>query len=75
MPVSAINGQTQFINDLRPADISIQPLYKCLPPTPGFTLSLQLPCKTHNHGHISIVASAANDRKGPKHTGTRIARP
>ncbi len=28
--------------------------------------------KTHNHGHISIVTNAANDRKGPKHTGTRI---
>ncbi len=34
---------------------------------------LQLPSKTHNHGHINSVATAANDRKGPKHTGARIA--
>ena len=40
--------------------------------TAGFAISFQVSRKTHNHGHISIVASAANDRKGPKHTGTRI---
>ena len=73
MPVSAINGQTQFINDLRPADLSTQPLQQMLTAHPRYSrISPQLPCKTHNHGHISIVANAANDRKGPKHIETRI---
>ena len=73
MPVSAINGQTQFINDLRPADpVHPATLANTYRPPQISRISSQLPCKTHNPGHISIVASAANDRKGPKHTGTRI---
>ena len=45
------------------------------PPYQGLrdcNISPQLPYKTHNQGRISIAANAANDRNGPKHTGTRI---
>ena len=41
----------------------------------GFAISFQVSRKIHNPGHISIVSNAASDRKGPKHTGARIAWP